>query len=202
MMGDGVNGLLAIRDSGGRTIIQDPQDAQFSELPQRALASLRPDARLRLDEIGSALIEMTREQAPETTPPREVVLESEIDRLGPVSPRELDELGDRVQQMCPECGGPLWEVGEREHKHWRCYLGHVVNARNLLDHSSEQVEAALWSAIRALHERAATWESLAHDARATGSDRVATDYQVRATEAREQAELARRFMLDVLRRAR
>ncbi|HUS32788.1 MAG TPA: chemotaxis protein CheB [Kofleriaceae bacterium] len=202
MMGDGVAGLVAIRDSGGRTIVQDPVDAEFSELPTRALEALKPDAKLRVDEMGAALLDLTQEVAPHFAPPREIVLEAEIDRLGTASPREMDLLGSRVQQMCPECGGPLWEIGKVEHKHWRCYLGHVVNARDLIDNSSEQLEAALWSAIRSLHERAATWDALARDAREAGIERVASDYAARASEGREQAELARKFMLEVLRRAR
>lgn len=202
MLGDGVNGLLAIRDSGGRTIVQDPIEAQFSELPSRALESMQPDATLRIDAMGSALLDMTDELAVVSEPPPEVALEAEIDRLEIVSPRELDQIGQRVQQMCPECGGPLWEVGQGPHKHWRCYLGHVLSARDLMAKSSENVEAALWNAIRALHERAATWESLARDAKANRIDRIANDYAARAMETREQAELARRFMLDVLRRAR
>jgi len=200
MMGDGVAGLLAVHGVGGRTIVQDPKDAQFNELPSRALAAFEPSAVLRLEAMGPMLIDLTNEHAPEVTPPREVLLEAEMDRLGTVSPREMDQLGTRVEQMCPDCGGPLWQIGSEKLRRWRCYLGHVHGARQLLDQSDENVEAALWSAIRALHERAATWETLACDAEASGGDRVASDYATRARETREQAELARRFMLDLLRR--
>jgi two-component system chemotaxis response regulator CheB len=83
-------------------------------------------------------------------------------------------------------------------RRWRCYLGHVHGARQMLDAGNEQLEAALWSAVRALHERAATWETLAQDARQEQRDLVATEYATKAREARDQAELARRFMLDLL----
>lgn len=200
MMADGVSGLRAIRESGGRTIVQDPADAQFSELPSRALAVLQPDALLPLDQIGAALLTMIEEPIQPMQAPDAVQLEAAIDQMGPASPREMDMLGERVQQMCPECGGPLWKVGGEER--WRCYLGHAVAARELLDASDDQLESALWSAVRALHERAATWESLAHDAKLGGTARVATDYSERGREAREQAEIARAFMLDLLRHRR
>jgi two-component system, chemotaxis family, protein-glutamate methylesterase/glutaminase len=202
MMGDGVGGLLAIGQNGGRTIVQDPTDAEFSELPGRALATFEPDAVLKLEAIGPTLVELTTEPAPDVQPRDHLLLESQIDRVGPVSPRELDLLGQRQQQMCPDCGGPLWEVGEPQSRRWRCYLGHAYGARELLDKGDEQVEAALWSAVRALHERAATWDTLARDAKEAGNEIVAADYSLRAREAREQSEVARRFMLDLMRHAR
>ncbi|MBV8757550.1 MAG: chemotaxis protein CheB [Deltaproteobacteria bacterium] len=200
MMGDGISGLRAIDESGGRTIVQDPSDAMYSELPSRALAEVKPTLTLPLDQIGRALVALSAEPANGAQVPVAVALEAEIDRLGPVSPREMDQLGDRVQQMCPECGGPLWKITGEER--WRCYLGHAVHASALLDATDDQLEAALWSAVRALHERAATWEALAHEAKIANRDRVASDYTVRAREAREQGELARKFMLDLLRRPR
>jgi two-component system, chemotaxis family, protein-glutamate methylesterase/glutaminase len=198
MMGDGANGLVAIRDSGGRTIVQAPEDAQFNELPMRALALLQPDATLNIAEMGAALVDMIKEEVPRVKAPPELQLEEEIDRLGIVSPRKMDQVGQRVDQICPECGGPLWEVGTAGHKHWRCYLGHVVNARELLDRSSDHVESALWNAIRSLHERAATWDALAQDAITARLHQIADDYAQRAIKAREQAEVARAFMLELL----
>ncbi len=202
MMGDGIGGLIAIAHSGGRTIVQDPADAEFSELPSRALAMFTPDAVLKLSEMGPMLVDLTGESAPNVDRPADVMLEAEIDRLGTVSPRELDQLGDRSQQMCPDCGGPLWDIGDPEQRRWRCYLGHVYGARELLQASNEQVEAALWSAVRALHERSATWDTLSRDAAAGGNAVIAADYANRARESRDQAEVARRFMLDLMRLAR
>ncbi len=63
--------------------------------------------------------------------------------------------------------------------------------------SSAEVETALWSAVRALSDRAATLETLASDAARVGSSQTAEAYRSRAREARHQAELARRFMLDL-----
>jgi two-component system chemotaxis response regulator CheB len=48
---DGVNGLCEIHRQGGTTIVQDPLDAEVSEIPKNALARLEPDYVLRLDDI-------------------------------------------------------------------------------------------------------------------------------------------------------
>jgi two-component system, chemotaxis family, protein-glutamate methylesterase/glutaminase len=200
MLSDGVSGLVAIHECGGRTIVQDPHDAEFSELPTRALSELEPDAVLPLAAIGPALIDLVREVAPPVEPAHHVAFEHQLDAIGTASPRELDQVGTRAQQMCPECGGPLWKLSGPQHGRFRCYLGHVVNADALLDYADEQVESALWSAVRALHERSATWDSLARDAQDGGSTTVAAEYATRSREAREQADLARKFMLDLLKR--
>ena len=52
MLDDGVAGLAAIREAGGLVIVQAPDDAEFPELPTRALAALTPDAVLPVDEIA------------------------------------------------------------------------------------------------------------------------------------------------------
>ena len=199
LMDDGVAGLHAIKQAGGRAIVQEPSDAEYAELPGRALASFTPDATLRIDEMGAALLDLTMQVAADERAPNAIVIESELDRGGTASQAELDQIGNQSIKICPECGGPLWEVGDHELRRWRCYLGHVVGAREMLDASNEHLETALWSAVRALHERASTWETLARDAIAGGNDRIADEYSTRGREAREQAEIARRFMLDLVR---
>ena len=58
MLDDGVAGLGALHRAGGYTIVQDPADAQYPELPQHALQAFTPDRVLPIDAIGSALIEL------------------------------------------------------------------------------------------------------------------------------------------------
>ena len=55
MLEDGVAGLCAIHAAGGMTIVQDPADAEFPDLPSRALVVLEPDRRLPVDAIGAAI---------------------------------------------------------------------------------------------------------------------------------------------------
>lgn len=52
---DGARGLLRIRQSGGRTVVQDPRDAQVALMPEAALALHSPDHILPLSGIGQLL---------------------------------------------------------------------------------------------------------------------------------------------------
>src|SRR5262249_16246238 len=54
---DGMNGLYDIHRSGGTTIVQDPSDAEVSEIPRNAIARLRPDHVLSLMKIPNAIAE-------------------------------------------------------------------------------------------------------------------------------------------------
>lgn len=199
MLDDGVAGLQAIRAAGGAVIVQDPSDAAFPELPSRALHALKPDRTLPIDAIGGAIIAMVAELVTSAPAPRELVLEAAIDRESPVSPDRMNLLGTQTVVACPECQGPLWEIGDRELRRYRCYLGHSTSARELIDASAADVESALWSAVRALNDRATTLETLAADAERIGNGQSAQSYADRAREARHQAELARRFMIDLSR---
>ncbi|CAK9889557.1 MULTISPECIES: chemotaxis protein CheB [Pseudomonas] len=59
---DGARGLASIKRQGGRTIVQDPQEAQVSTMPRAALALHRPDYILPLNGIGQLLASL---EAPE-----------------------------------------------------------------------------------------------------------------------------------------
>ncbi len=52
---DGSQGLKKIKAYGGLTIVQDPQTAEFTEMPTTALQAVDVDYRLPLEEIGSFL---------------------------------------------------------------------------------------------------------------------------------------------------
>jgi two-component system chemotaxis response regulator CheB len=54
---DGAAGLRAIKDAGGRTIVEDPLTAEHSGMPGAAHATGRADMTLPLAEIGAAINE-------------------------------------------------------------------------------------------------------------------------------------------------
>jgi two-component system chemotaxis response regulator CheB len=197
MMEDGVAGLRAIQEAGGFTIVQDPDEAAFNELPSRALQTMNPDRVLRLDAIGELLLSLTAQSVAAHPIPSRVALEAELDADGPASPEVIGSLGPQTTMACPDCGGPLWEIGDEQLRRYRCYLGHAITARELLRKGGEQIEAALWSAIRSLHDRASTYATLAEDAGRSGKAQLHQLYVNRAREARAEADLARQFMRDL-----
>ncbi|MDO7903807.1 chemotaxis protein CheB [Pseudomonas sp. K1(2024)] len=52
---DGAEGLAYIKKCGGRTLVQDPREAQVALMPEAALALHRPDHILSLSGIGQLL---------------------------------------------------------------------------------------------------------------------------------------------------
>lgn len=57
---DGARGAAVVRSLGGVVIVQDPDEAEASEMPRAALSLAGADHRLKLAAIAPLLIEMTR----------------------------------------------------------------------------------------------------------------------------------------------
>lgn len=57
---DGAQGIATVKLSGGLTIIQDPEEALVSTMPQAALDRMKPDYILPLRGIGRLLVELER----------------------------------------------------------------------------------------------------------------------------------------------
>nr|WP_180206422.1 chemotaxis protein CheB [Pseudomonas sp. SbOxS1]NYU06661.1 chemotaxis protein CheB [Pseudomonas sp. SbOxS1] len=57
---DGAKGLSQVKQRGGLTIVQDPDDAQVATMPQAALDILQPDHILPICGIGRLLVELER----------------------------------------------------------------------------------------------------------------------------------------------
>jgi len=52
---DGLNGLIAIKEAGGLSVVQDPGEAETPAMPRNAIAYDDVDAVLSLDEIAHAI---------------------------------------------------------------------------------------------------------------------------------------------------
>lgn len=57
---DGADGMKAIHDAGGITIVQDPKDAEISVMPQAAVDSFNPGYILSADKIISFIEKLTK----------------------------------------------------------------------------------------------------------------------------------------------
>lgn len=173
---DGTAGMAAIKAGGGATIVQDPDEALYSGMPSNAIASVSVDAVLPSDRIADAIAEMVRTEDP---PPRE-----------PTDPEDRVEPEDAAI-ACPECGGVL--VAEREAgvEHWRCQVGHRYSQDSLAAAQAASVEAAIWSAIRALKERSDLLDRLAKRSESRNRQRSARSFRSQARDARDQADLVR-----------
>src|SRR5215510_4258480 len=67
-LGDGAAGLSALKQSGGITVVQDPNDAAFPEMPTTALARSQPDHVVGLAGMPALLERLARQPAGQPVP--------------------------------------------------------------------------------------------------------------------------------------
>lgn len=100
LLDDGTSGMLAIKRSGGICIIQDPQEAEFPDMPQNVLKSVKVDFKAPLYEIGYILSDLHSRQPCEIGHvPDEVKLEAEITRRLSSETVENTSEGSQTQEM-------------------------------------------------------------------------------------------------------
>jgi two-component system chemotaxis response regulator CheB len=195
MLDDGTAGLRAVKRCGGITVIQDPKDAAFPDMPRSAHDNVDIDYCAPGIELASILSRIISEPTRQpVTPPEDLRLGVEISRYGSRGIKGEDSLGERAALSCPECGGPLWEMHQHSPLRYRCQVGHGFTARSLLASQDTEVERALWEAVRTLEERSRLVEKLAADAAAKGYERTSTSYSKRARESQNHADQLRRLL--------
>jgi two-component system chemotaxis response regulator CheB len=189
---DGVAGLLDIKERGGLTLVQDPREAHFPEMPMRALEALKVDWCLSLVEISQKLVELATQPEYRRRPKRKRKAET------PNPPPQVNGMegkpGKSISLTCPECQGPLWEFRFGELTNYRCLVGHRYNLESLLAAHSEEVEQALWVALRTLEERVALQRQLSKSARSRNNSIAAACFSARASKNAEQAKLLRKVL--------
>jgi two-component system chemotaxis response regulator CheB len=194
---DGTVGLQAIKAYGGTAIVQDPDEAEAQSMPLSASRYVDTDYCLGLDEIAPTLTRLAHQAAAEDNMMNEnraVSLENKVALTGRIFEDEIDSIGTRSTQTCPECGGNLWSIDGSNPLRFRCHTGHAYTAESLLQHQSESTEQAVWAAVRALHERYTLLKRLADGARTNGYDQQAQEYEASAASAAEHAESLRQLI--------
>jgi two-component system chemotaxis response regulator CheB len=96
----------------------------------------------------------------------------------------------------PECGGALWEMRDGDLFRFRCRVGHAFSAESLLSAQKDQLEGALWAALRALEENTTLSRRLAIRARARNLELSAANFEERARTAEHHAGLIRQALLN------
>jgi len=74
---------------------------------------------------------------------------------------------------------------------FRCRVGHGFTARSLQTDQEEAIERTLWAAMRALEERAALLDKMAHHARQAGRNASAGDYERQAADSKTHSQMIR-----------
>ncbi|MFY9839124.1 MAG: chemotaxis protein CheB [Xanthobacteraceae bacterium] len=155
-LGDGASGLWAVKRAGGISVVQDPTDAAFSEMPLTASNRVQPDHVVPLADMPALLDRLVHQPAGEAKPvPPSLKFEVEIARGGRAEMDEMDGIGRRSVLACPDCGGVMWEIDEGKLSRFRCHVGHAYTAEMMSLALDENLRRSLASAERALEERVA-----------------------------------------------
>jgi two-component system, chemotaxis family, protein-glutamate methylesterase/glutaminase len=91
---------------------------------------------------------------PARQPTDELAREVGISAIDETSHSRSERYGQPSRFACPDCGGVLWELGDEGPLRFRCEVGHAHSVATLAETQTEAAEAAMWSALRALEDKA------------------------------------------------
>jgi two-component system chemotaxis response regulator CheB len=180
VLDDGVVGAAAIRAMGGTTVVQQRGDALYPAMPMNAIRAGVVDHQVAAGEVGAVLAKLTETEvdARHMEPDENIALENRIAMGRRFSTTaDADKLGPHSRYTCPDCNGSLMTVSEGN---YRCRVGHAWTADALLDARDDEVDGALWVALRSLQEKARLSRTLAENA---GSGTLFKRYSQVADEA-------------------
>jgi two-component system, chemotaxis family, protein-glutamate methylesterase/glutaminase len=200
---DGTAGMRALKAGGGISVVQEPREALYPGMPRNVIENVPVDYRLPLAEIAPLLVRLASEEIEQeegaSTVPDDVKTEARIAEQQMDATEMLEsvqKLGEVTTFTCPECHGSLWELHNGELLRFRCHVGHAFTAESLVVEQSEELETALWSALRSLEEKVMLTRRMAQRAHDRGLTKAAVSFEARTREAERHAEVLRHLLLN------
>ena len=182
---DGTAGLLAIKEHGGAAVVQDPDEALYAAMPRSAIDHVDVDAVLPLADMARWLADHRTEGPP---PPGGASMPDPSTPHVGQGPRE-EAKGTRY--TCPDCGGVLFEQQEDGMTRFRCSVGHGFSMESLAVEQARHLEGAMWTAVRALEDRAELLQQLARNSQRTERPRSAGAFEGQAADLLRRAGIVR-----------
>jgi two-component system, chemotaxis family, protein-glutamate methylesterase/glutaminase len=196
LLDDGAAGLHVVARYGGHCLVQDPAEAEFPSMPTAALRAVPTARSLPLQALAEEVVRAVSEVPPaEPVVPEEqwqrdlAELQSALGRP-PVLP-DGSPAGEPSPYACPDCHGVLNTVPDPGVLRFRCRTGHAWSAESLVAQQDNDVEEALWTALRVLEERAEMSRRLADLALTNGREWSQEHFLSRAADADRSAVLLR-----------
>ena len=178
----GTAGMMSIKARGGICVAQSPESAVAPDMPRSAIERAGVDHVVTPDKLPLLL---TRLAASPAAPARPLALAPAIDLL------EGRKRGTLAELACPTCQGVLTEARTSNFEQFRCHVGHTFTLDSLVREQDEEMERALWAAVRALEESAALGRRMSTHA----AGELKRRYEETGQTQRQQADLIRGMLL-------
>lgn len=177
----GTAGLMSVKARGGVAVVQEPGSAAAPDMPRSAIRRVAVDHVVDPPELPGLITKLASEPAP-AAPHASAV----------VKVLEGTEVGARAELVCPACHGVLTEATVGDFRHFRCHVGHAFSLDSLAREQSEDLERALWAAVRSLEESSALSRRLS---RAEPTEELRRRFVEKEETLGRQAEMIRRILL-------
>jgi two-component system chemotaxis response regulator CheB len=188
---DGVAGLQSIRNAGGVTLVQDPADALFSDMPRNAIFAGAAETSVSTDGLGAAVTQAVYG-----------IIQSASGAPAPAAAQDERLTGRPSVFTCPDCGGTLWESDEDGNLRFRCRTGHAYNVSAIMSAQHNALETSLWTALRILEERIDFFRRMASRAGERGDRHSADRFNRRVEEHEQDHARIRQALADVVNQRR
>ncbi|RYE39556.1 MAG: chemotaxis protein CheB [Sphingobacteriales bacterium] len=154
LLDDGTAGMVAIKRSGGRCMVQDPEEAEFPDMPESVLRNVEVDYKGSISEMAYVLADIyTRSECEVGNVPDDLKQEAAIAMRMSSSFDEIANLGEISPFTCPDCGGSLVKIQAENIPRYRCYTGHTFTEKILENEQLKGLEDSIWVALRMMEER-------------------------------------------------
>jgi two-component system chemotaxis response regulator CheB len=161
LLDDGSAGLATVKRRGGVTIVQDPSDARWPDMPRNAMAATPVDFVVPLAGIADRLVKLVRGE-------REFIPTASVKSL-----------------ECPACGAALdWN---QDGARYGCPEGHGFTPESLSLSGLIPLDAAIAGVIGEIGKRIRLLRRLALDAKSRGETAAATGWNAEADTLRAAA---------------
>jgi two-component system chemotaxis response regulator CheB len=196
VLDDGTAGLSAITARGGMAVVQDPKDAIYPSMPLNAIEHVAVEHVAPADQLGHLLAEICKEEFPdlERPTPKLMEIETDVALMDEQAMNQDDRPGRPSGFSCPDCNGVLWEIHDGDLVRYRCRVGHAWSSESLFGEQAQQLEAALWMALRGLEEKAALARTMGERAHERNSPLTAARFDEQAEESSRAASLIRSML--------
>ena len=190
-LNDGTSGLLAIKDRGGFTIVQEPAEATARSMPLSAIRHMKVDQVCTLEQMAVLFIELANDDPPETQQSLEKLMEIENRIAEGIFTVDdwwsLEQMSVPSGLNCPICRSALYELKDQRVLRYRCRSGHAFSAQSLLSGQADAREAYLSSLFGALIEEATLAKRLQSEPLFAEDSYTAESLSNRALELNRQA---------------